>query len=142
VLVVVRGSDLPGRRFGEHGNVHVGVQRRREVTELVPGDATRARWELVVDVTDTGDFKGPHVQGRKGDRFVYLSWSDVAADGTATMFRRAKLMLAAVPPDVLAEAVRPGWSLVGELALTDARGGPVCAAVRPPAIAWSAGFST
>jgi hypothetical protein len=142
VLIVVQGRDLPGRRFAEHGNVHVGVQRRRDVTELVPGDAGRARWELVVDLTDTGDFKGPHVQGRRGDRFVYLSWTDVAPDGTATMFRRAKLMLGAVPADVLAAATRPGWSLLGELPLTDAKGGPVCAAVRPPAIAWSAGFST
>jgi hypothetical protein len=142
VLILVHGRDLPGRRFGEHGNVHVGVQRRRTVEALVPGDAGRARWELVVDVTAEGDFRGPHVQGRRGDRFVYLSWADVGADGTPVMFRRAKLMLAGVPADVLAEATRPGWSLVGDLSLRDPGGGPVCAAVRPPAIAWSAAFST
>jgi hypothetical protein len=150
VLVEIRGRDLPGRRFGEHGNVHVGVQRKRsprprqgdrsEVVELVPGDAPTARWEVIVDVTDTGDLRGPHVQGRRGDRFVYLSWNDVAADGTASMFRRAKLMLAAVPAEVLAAAARPGWRLVGEVGLTDGKGGPLCAAVRPPTIAWSAAW--
>jgi hypothetical protein len=34
------------------------------------------------------------VQGRPGARFVYLTWGDVAEDGSFTMFRRAKLMLA------------------------------------------------
>src|SRR5690606_37690536 len=94
VLVDIRGSDLPGRRVGEHGNVHVGVQRKRSrrdvgkaapVVELVPGDAARARWEIVVDVTDEGDVRGPFVEGRRGARFVYLSWNDVADDGTLTM---------------------------------------------------------
>lgn len=148
MLVEIRGHDLPGRRFGEHGNVHVGIQRGRtpgggrpaDIVDLVPGDAERARWELVVDVTDGGDLRGPHVQGRLGDRFLYLSWIDVARDGTVSMFRRAKLMLAAVPGDVLAAAARPGWRLVGDLSLCDRAGEPVCAAVRPPVIDWSAAW--
>ena len=53
------------------------------------------------------------------------------------MFRRAKLMLDAVPPDVLRAAERSG-SLVARLGLTDAKGGPLCAAVRPPVVTWSA----
>ncbi|MGH9040831.1 MAG: DUF5990 family protein, partial [Acidimicrobiia bacterium] len=53
-------------------------------------------------------------------------------------FRRAKLMLAAVDPDVVAAARRPGACLVGRLGLTDGCGGPRCAAVRPPGIDWSA----
>jgi hypothetical protein len=149
VLVEIRGHDLPGRTFDGHANVHVGVQkgrprgeRKAEVVGMVAGDAPRARWEFAVDVTDTGDLRGPHVQGRRSERFVYLSWNDVADDGTATMFRRAKLMLASVPADVLAAAARPGWRLVGDLGLTDGRGGPLCAAVRPPAIAWSAAWPT
>jgi uncharacterized protein DUF5990 len=54
------------------------------------------------------------------------------------MFRRAKLMLADVPGDVLAKAATKGV-LVGRLGLTDAKGQPLCAAVRPPAIEWSVG---
>jgi hypothetical protein len=150
VLVEIRGRDLPGRRFGEHANVHVGVQRKRtkrdagkavEVVELVPGDALRARWEIVVDVSaDRSDMKGPFVEGRRGDRFIYLSWNDLAADGPPIMFRRAKLMFSGVPSDVLTKAAQPGWRLVAELALRDRCGGPLCAAVRPPVIAWSAAW--
>ena len=52
------------------------------------------------------------------------------------MFRRAKLRLDAVPPKVLEEALETGV-LVGRLELTAPDGMPVCASVRPPAIAWS-----
>ena len=54
------------------------------------------------------------------------------------MFRRAKLMLADVPGDVLAKAAKSG-RLVGSLGLTDTRGQPLCASVRPPVIDWSVG---
>ncbi len=54
------------------------------------------------------------------------------------MFRRAKLMLADVPDDVLAKAAAKG-TLVGRLGLTDAKGQPLCASVRPPLIEWSVG---
>ena len=54
------------------------------------------------------------------------------------MFRRAKLMLDAVPDRDLAEAADSGV-LVGRLGLTDAKGQPLCAAARPPVIEWSVG---
>ena len=53
------------------------------------------------------------------------------------MFRRAKIMLDGVPADVMA-AARESGVLVGRLGLTDARGNPTCAAVRPPLIEWAA----
>jgi hypothetical protein len=56
---------------------------------------------------------------------------------TSTLFQRAKLWLDAIPPTVLDNAVDLGL-LVGRLGLTDRKGNPLCAAVRPPAIQWSA----
>ena len=132
------GTNLPGRHWCDGGdNVHVGIQRKRDVEELVPGDADQASWDIAVEVAD-GDFKGPHVQGRKGERFLYLSWGTVDADGTYEMFRRTKLMLGAIDGSVVRAADRPGHRLVGTLGLTGGDGGPVCAAVRPPKISWSA----
>jgi Family of unknown function (DUF5990) len=58
-------------------------------------------------------------------------------DGARIMFRRAKLWLTAVPPEVLGAAAQQGV-LVGRRGLTDAKGGPRCASVRPPVIEWSA----
>ncbi len=144
VRVVIEGVNLPGRRcaVGEgYDNVHVGVQFRKEVVDLHPGDAASASWSFEVDARDVPDgidFYGPHVQGRRGERFVYLSWGTVDADGVFTMFRRAKLMLSAVDPVVIAAARGAEARLVGRLGLTGGDGGPRCAAVRPPGIDWSA----
>ncbi|MBT2540700.1 monooxygenase [Streptomyces sp. ISL-44] len=126
-----------------YGNVHVAVQRRDRPAELLdpqPGDARTATWtlECTVVASPTGpDVKGPYVQGRPGGRFVYLSWGTVDEEGAFTMFRRAKLMLDAVPGQVL-KAAADGGLLVGRLGLTDACGEPVCARVVPPRITWVA----
>ncbi|MFD9130284.1 DUF5990 family protein [Kitasatospora sp. NPDC059571] len=146
----IHAFDLPGRHcaagpgFPGAAEVHVAVQRRGRPQELLdpqPGDAASASWTLECTATaaaDGYDLRGPYVQGGPADRFVYLSWGETDAAGTFAMFRRAKLMLAAVDPDVLAAAVRSGL-LVGRLGLTDAAGRPLCAQVRPPRIAWTAG---
>jgi hypothetical protein len=121
-------------------NVHVGVQLRREPWALVPGDRSDATWELDIDVVDrheARDFRGPAVQGKRGDRFVYLTWGNVGADGSFEMFRRAKLMLDRIDPAVVADAVAAG-GLAARVELTDERGGPRCARVDPPAVEWSA----
>jgi hypothetical protein len=146
VRVVIDGVNLPGAvSCGADGsllyNVHVGVQLGREPAQLVKADAAGARWELDVDVVgvDGGvDFRGPAVQGRRGDRFVYLTWGDVVADGGFEMFRRAKLMLDRIDPKVMEAAVGAG-TLHARVDLTGDDGGPRCARVDPPAIAWSAG---
>ncbi|MDQ3107489.1 MAG: DUF5990 family protein, partial [Actinomycetota bacterium] len=137
--VRIIGERMPGRTFAEHTNVHVGVQRGTEVVQLQPGDAPSAKFAfgIVLRETDDGlDFRSPFVHGKPGDRFFYLSWGDVDGEGTFTMFRRAKLMLAGLPPGLV--TIDSG-SIEGYLSLTDAKGGPLCAAVRPPAINWSSG---
>jgi hypothetical protein len=143
VLLRIEARDLPGGAFGDRAGVHVAVQRRARPAELLdpqPGDAPAATWTLdcAIRTTPAGpDVTGPYIQGGPGARFVYLSWGTVDAPGTFTMFRRAKLMLDAVDPATLAAAARSGL-LTGRLGLTDARGGPLCAAVRPPVVTWSA----
>jgi hypothetical protein len=85
----------------------------------------------------TSDVRGPYIQEPTGARFVYLSWVSVDDAGHFTMFRRAKLMLADIPADVLASSESSG-TLVGRLGLTDGKGHPLCASVRPPLINWMA----
>ncbi|MDT5144828.1 MAG: hypothetical protein QOI79_4195 [Mycobacterium sp.] len=68
---------------------------------------------------------------------IYLSWGTVDGVGHFSLFRRAKLMLEDVRPDVLDSAAKSGL-LVGRLGLTDAKGDPVCARVRAPQISWTA----
>ena len=141
----IEGSDLPGRSCGSsaeqpggYTNIHVGVQRRGkpgELLDLQPGDAATVVWTF--DATVTGsDVRGPYVQGGPGQRFIYLSWGTLD-DAGFHMFRRAKLLLTDVPAAVLAAAQRSG-TLVARLGLTDAKGNPTCASVKPPAVEWAA----
>jgi hypothetical protein len=82
------------------------------------------------------DFRGPLVEGRRGDRFLYLNWGTVASDGSFSLFRRAKISLSEIPGELLARALAGGGHLAATIDLTDASGNPLCARVRPPSIAW------
>jgi hypothetical protein len=57
------------------------------------------------------DFKGSVVHGKRGERFLYLTWGQVH-DGTFDMFRRANLVLNAVDPQLVARATA-GGTVVG-----------------------------
>jgi Family of unknown function (DUF5990) len=115
--------------------VHVGIQRGREVVDVVSADAERAVFELDIEVVRTPqgtDFRGSYVHGKKGERFLYLSWGELVPGGSFEMFRRAKLHLSALDTAPLDHAV----AVQGELSLSDSCGAPLCASVRPPRITW------
>jgi hypothetical protein len=142
--VVITGANLPGRTFCRADgspleNVHVGVQVRRDPTDLVRADAAEARWDVEVETKRTDsdvDFRGPAVHGKRGDRFLYLTWGEVHGDGTFEMFRRAKLMLNRIESNIIATAIDAG-RLAATVDLTGRGGGPRCARVDPPAVVWS-----
>lgn len=140
----IEGRDLPGRHYdGDspgYGNVHVGIQRRRtpaELLDLLPADAPSAVWTFNCAVGAGADVTGPYVQGRPGERFVYLSWGNVDDKGAFTMFRRAKLLFGDIDPEVWSAAEQSG-QLIARLGLSDAKGQPLCARVRPPVVQWTA----
>jgi hypothetical protein len=124
------------------GNLHVGVQGRDKQGELLglrPADVIAAVWTFPATSVPTAagmDLKGPYVQGRPGNRFIYVSWGTVD-DGVFTMRMRAKLMLDAVDPATWL-AARTDGRLIARLSLTDDNGNPRCAAIRPPLIEWTA----
>jgi hypothetical protein len=165
VLVRVVGRDLPGRTCGPgpdfpdgHFNIHVAVQGRgqHELFGLVPADVPIATWELecaLVKPPPDFDLRGRQLQGPPGARFIYITWGVVGGPGATgatgstgpgatspgafRMFRRAKLTLKDVPLEVMSRACETGL-LIGEVKLSDGYGWPVCAAVRPPVVQWSA----
>jgi Family of unknown function (DUF5990) len=145
VRIQIEGRDLPATRGGPKAdalrlaNVHVGVQRDKDVVDRIPAWADQATWQFEItsrEVDELLDVGGPWVHGRPGARFLYLSWGNV----TGSMFegfRRAKLMFTDIPTELLRAAHEGEGVLTAELGLTDATGGPLCARVRPPAITWS-----
>jgi Family of unknown function (DUF5990)/Domain of unknown function (DUF5655) len=165
MIVVVEGSELPGLTCrpepdgSMHRNIHVALATTAKgiaegqpwltvplkpglAVEPFPGDAEQARWEVTVTVRgsaeDGYDFTGPSVGGDRTDRNLGLVWGDVPGDGTLQMFRGAKLRLVDVPPGLITEAMRPGQRLVARVRLTDDKGNPACARLRPPHLTWSA----
>ena len=146
VHVVIEGQDLPGRTFCDPdgsplNDVHVGIQVRTGPEGLVAGDEPSARWDIevnvVVDANGEPDFRGPAVHGKRGDRFLYLTWGNITDEGTFGMFRRAKLMLNRVDPELVRTANDEERSLIGTIRLSDCRGAPRCARIDPPDLLWS-----
>ena len=65
--------------------MHVGIQVGKAPRELVRGDADTTSWTIPIEVVahEGGlDFRGAAMQGRPGARFIYLTWGDVAEDGS------------------------------------------------------------
>lgn len=125
MLIVLTGVEcplLPG--------VTVGVQRGTDVVQEVPADGSPVTWTLEAQRSGS-DLRGPYVHGRLGGRFLYLSWQRQGSG----RFRRAKLMLDVLTPDLLDRAEQGSLTARVRLAMPDAS--PLCAAVRPPQIEWS-----
>lgn len=140
ILVRIIGRHLPGRTCGPYTDVTVGLAQKVgcDPTEGVPADVREARWETTIHVREregVPSFRGPAVNSPPRERFLYLTWIGRKGGAPPAMFRRAKLRLDAVPAGVLATSLKSGL-LVGRLDLTAPDGMPVCASVRPPAIAW------
>ncbi len=143
VRLRIEGHHLPGRRCGPYDDVQVALQVGKDAAEPVAGDAAEAVWETVLSVVQPPggasagppDVRGPAVQGRRGERFAYLTWASTGPDGPA-MFRRAKLPLEELAALVAAGDASPA-EVTARVDLTDDDGMPRCARLRPPAVTWS-----
>ncbi len=145
VQLRIIGRRLPGSTWSGRSGIHVGVQRGADVIGLVIGDAADAVFDIDLEVEDGDgglDFRGPYVHGRRGERFVYLSWGEVDEDGIFSMFRRLRLHLAPLVEHIPAERVLAARRISAVLELTDTRGRPLAASVRPPWVTWRLGFGS
>src|SRR5688572_10270546 len=103
--VVVRCSELPGRRFVDPMDpatpckdpVYLGIQKGQVVIDQVSADRKQAEFTAEFRVGQKKDgspnFLGPYSHGPVDDRFFYLSWGVQAEPGHFKMFRRLKIRL-------------------------------------------------
>jgi hypothetical protein len=96
---------------------------------------SRIAFDLEVDVVDGGSkgtfrLRGPAVQGRPGELFVYLRIGTYAGQTGTEVARRAKISLEGITSDLI-DAVRTkvGGVLEVQFAGTDSKGGAACASV-------------
>lgn len=87
--------------------------------------------DVVPDATIVGfRLAGPAVQGRVGERFVYLCIGAYAGQLDTEIGRRAKIRLEGITRKLIAASkAKRGGRLEVEFAGTDSKGGPACATV-------------
>ena len=146
--VNVRCTELPGRRFLDALDparpckepVHLGIQKGRDVVDVVPADRKEATFVAEFRVGKKKDgapnFLGPYAQGTADDRFFYLSWGEARRAGEFAMFRRLKVRLGHLQWKVIRASLASGKPLEVKLELTDRRGGPLCATPPPTHVEW------
>ena len=131
----------PGPGAVPNKNIHVGIGNRGQAEQLFRGDAASATWQVevraIAEASGAFDYRGALVQGPRGDRFIYLNWGSVDEDGDFHLFRRAKVMLSDLHPDLVRVAIEQAAELHADIDLTDEKGNPTCARLRAPAITWS-----
>lgn len=120
-----------------HG-VLFGLQSGREVVDPVPAVKTTV-FNTVIQIVDTAsrvDFKGGHVHGKRGDRFLYLSWGLPDPSEPYVMFARAKIKLTNIPAHLVDLATHRGHVLVCDLEATNGKGEPATGTIKEAAISW------
>lgn len=115
----------------------VGLQRgKEEVVDAQPltEGVLRFRFEVTVK-SDSQDFAGEFVQGKRGERFVYLVWRT----GFQSMGRSKIGLNTTLPWELVEVALAEGKSLAASLRLSDAKGRPTFASLKPDLVQWRVG---
>ena len=140
LTLVLHCQNLPGTECDGRTGVRLGTQKGKEVIEDVPADSAEVIFTMPMRVhshsqTGQSDFRGPFVQGKVGERFIYLCWG-VRAGTEWDGFRRAKLPLHHINPKLLRQALQAEKPIHVFLDMTDEKGGPLTASIKEDAIEW------
>lgn len=85
----------------------------------------------------SANFLGEFAQGPAADRFIYINSGTLAGQAGSGWTRRAKLKLASIPAPIVAAArATPEAVIEARVAGTMDDGSPICASVKPQAVAW------
>lgn len=128
--------NLPGTEFDGKTEARLGIQQGNNVIEDVPADSENVVFTISLRVilnaqTEQFDLRGPFVQGKAGERFVYLVWGQ--RDGANwTTLRRAKFYLRCINSERLIPALDSGQPISVRLNMTDAKGKPLTASIHEP----------
>ena len=134
VPLTIRVVGLPPGSFEAYRQIKLGIQKGN-VDVLKPTTRRRAEAIFSFDVRVEPasrrralTFLGPHTQGPRSNRFIYLVWTGIAA-GKRRMFRRIKIPLTSITRRHIQQAKESGGGLEGRIGGLDRNGGPACATV-------------
>ena len=132
-------SHFPDLPFEGRANIFLGIQRKQEILEETPATHKEKIFKVQVKLSEgkngQPNFTGAYVFGKTGDKFLYLVWFIKTSMGNEG-FRRAKIKLQDLSWKQIRRAIVRQDPIRARIILTDAKGGPICASVKPPYIEW------
>jgi hypothetical protein len=137
ITIKIVCSELP--ETWRHG-LHLGLQRDNVMTDATPATSKRIVFKPTLRARRNSDgsvnFLGPYAHGPKSERFIYLNWLTIEGDMPQSMVGRIKLHLNHIRWTTVEKAAKANKPIRVKLALTNAKGGPVMASVRPDVAKW------
>lgn len=118
--------------FDGRQDIQVELSTRNGPEAGTPHGTSAVAWttESILKPLPDGsvDFAGPAVEGKRGERFFYLSWSSRTFHGRER-FRRTKIPLWKLTADQLKHLQTTGGTLTARISALARDGGPACATV-------------
>ena len=140
IAVEITCTNLPGSTWDERGPIHLGIQKGDEIEDAQSADLERIKFSSTLRVrrhTDgSANFLGPYVHGPRTGRFIYLVWAVIHGKTPIAMAGRVKILLNHIGWNDVERAAANGRSIKVTIPLTDKKGRPVFASVRPDQARW------
>jgi hypothetical protein len=137
ITIEIVCTELPG---AGPSSLHLGIQRDNAIIEAASADSKRIVFRPTLRARRNTDgsvnFLGPFAQGPKAERFIYLNWATMNDRVPAVMVGRIKLHLNHITWAAVERAALSDKPLRVKLALTNAKGNPVMASLRPDVARW------
>jgi len=137
ITIEIECIELPG---AEYGPLALGIQRDDAITEVASAATKRIVLKPVLRARRNADgsvnFLGPFAHGPKAERFIYLNWVTTNGKVPTEQVGRIKLHLNHIQWAAVARSAQISKPLRVKLALTNAKGKPVMASVRPDMAKW------
>jgi hypothetical protein len=118
--------------FDGRQDIQVELSTRHGPETGTPHGTSAVAWttQMILKPLPDGsiDFAGPAVEGKRGERFFYLSWSSRTFHGRER-FRRTKIPLRGLTADPVKRLQTTGGTLTARISALARDGGPACATV-------------
>jgi len=137
--ILLHCHNFPKQGHEGYTNIFLSVQQKKEVVMDTPIEVETKDFLIPVQVKPhkdgTPNFLGEFVHGKVSDRFLYLVWYAKRGE-QKHRFRRAKIKLAPISWTAIERAIENNQPIQAKVDLTDHKGGPVCATLKPANLEW------
>jgi hypothetical protein len=140
ITVEITCTDLPGSKWDERGAVHLAIQKGDQIEDAQSADLDRVKFGPVLRVRKHADgsanFLGPYAHGPRTGRFIYLVWAAMQGKAPVAMAGRIKILLDHIGWNDVERVAAKKRPIKVTIALTNEKGRPVFASVRPDRAKW------